>query len=111
MNIPDGISPAAMASKYGFSERRVREKARELGACRILGKAMTLLPEDVHTILEALKCPRLPSISVTGSGTIAAPSPRGDYAALRASRKPKKTLRRERLPSSKTDSGNVITMV
>jgi hypothetical protein len=57
LSLPDGISPKEFADRYDWSERRVRAKARELGACRILGNRMILLPEDVTTILEATRCP------------------------------------------------------
>jgi hypothetical protein len=58
MSLPQAISPADFARAYGWSERRVREKARELGACRIFGNRMVLLPQDVTALLEAAKpCP------------------------------------------------------
>jgi hypothetical protein len=107
MNLPDGITPAQFASRYGWSERRVRDKARELGACRILGNRMVLLPDDVQAILEATKCPS----SSTGAvkfGTTAARLPGGTYADLVKQRT--KTSRRERPPKSSPTSGNVISM-
>ncbi|WP_149738460.1 hypothetical protein [Rhizobium sp. RU20A] len=56
----DAISPAvavAMLQGQGIkiSERTLRERARELGACRVIGKAMFLLPVDIEAILEASK--------------------------------------------------------
>lgn len=51
--LPDHVTPADLAGHIGVSERELRRLARELGACRIFGKAMILLPEDVETILEA----------------------------------------------------------
>jgi integrase len=58
MSLPDAVyTPAEVADRLGWSERRVRDKARELGACRILGNRMVLLPQDVDVLLEATKCP------------------------------------------------------
>ena len=56
-----GMTPAQvvadLASKgHKVSERSLRAKARELGACRIFGKAMILLPEHVDLIFGAPKC-------------------------------------------------------
>src|SRR6478752_5411718 len=98
MSLPEGITPAEFARRYGWSERRVRDKARELGACRILGNRMILLPQDVASILEATKCPS----SYTGaarSGTTAGRLPEGDYEALVRQRT--KPLRRDRPPRSR----------
>lgn len=54
------MTPAAAVAKLHaagiqVSERTLRERARTLGACRIIGKAMFLLPADIDTILEASK--------------------------------------------------------
>lgn len=69
-------TPEEFAKLRGFSPRRVRQLARELGACRILGNKMSLEDEDVRTLLEALKpCP-LPSSGAARSGIIGAPSAR-----------------------------------
>ena len=71
--LPEITTPAELAERMGWSERHVRDKARELGACRILGNRMALLPEDVKTILEATKCPSsYTSAATTRSGTTAA---------------------------------------
>ena len=110
MNLPDGITPAEFASRYGWSERRVRDKARELGACRILGNRMVLLPDDVNSILEATRpCPSK-SIDVREALSTATEGrlPDVDSAALLAqlTRKPLKKLQ----PRSRTSSGNVVSM-
>ena len=42
--------PGDVATQFGISERALRRKARELGACRIIGRKMLLLDEDVQTI-------------------------------------------------------------
>src|ERR1700744_1145708 len=99
MNLPEAITPDQLADKYGWSERAVRNTARRLGACLIMGKSMTLLPKHVQKIMEAIECPSS-STSEVGSGITAAPLPKGDYAALQASRRNKKTSRGARLPRS-----------
>ena len=54
--VPDGaITPAEFAASLGCSERLVRERARAIGACRIFGKKMYLMPEDVAALWEASK--------------------------------------------------------
>jgi hypothetical protein len=55
MEFPEVISPAELAKRLGWSERRIRTLARELGACRILGNRMALTKEDVDVILEATR--------------------------------------------------------
>lgn len=58
MTLPETTTPEALADHMGWSERRVRDLARRLGACRILGNRMILLGEDVAAIMEAAKpCP------------------------------------------------------
>ncbi|MCA1403677.1 hypothetical protein I6F26_03540 [Ensifer sp. IC3342] len=54
------MTPASAVAKLRaagihVSERTLRERARALGACRIIGKVMFLLPADIDTILEAAK--------------------------------------------------------
>lgn len=49
------ITPEALASDTGWSVRRVRKVARDLGACRVMGNRMVLLPCDVVLILKAAK--------------------------------------------------------
>lgn len=108
MTLPQAITPAQFAHHYGWSERRVRDKARELGACRIMGNRMVLLPEDVQALLEATKCPS-PSTGAAKSGTIVGRLPDGDYEDLVKLRT--KPQRREKPPRSKAASGKVISMV
>jgi hypothetical protein len=55
MEFPEVISPAELAKRLGWSERRIRVLARELGACRILGNRMALTKEGVDAILEATR--------------------------------------------------------
>lgn len=81
LTLPEVTTPDALAKQLGWSERRVRDKARELGACRILGNRMILLPEDVTAILEATRpCPSK-STSEERRGTTVARLPDGDDEA------------------------------
>src|SRR5216684_2949283 len=107
MTLPEITTPEALAQHIGWSERRVRDLARRLGACRILGNRMALTKDDVHTILEATKCPSSSTLAAK-SGTIAARLPAIGYADLVKQRT--KPLRRVRLPRSKPASGNVVSM-
>lgn len=108
MSLPTAYRPEDVAEQLGWSPRRVRAKARELGACRILGNKMILLPEDVQTILEDTKCPSS-STAAAKSGTSVGQLPVGGYEALRKLRT--KPSRRERPPKLKPENGNVISMV
>ncbi|MUZ72936.1 hypothetical protein GOZ90_09600 [Agrobacterium vitis] len=51
--LPQVFTPEDVAKKFGWSPRKLRAKAREIGACRILGNRMVLLEADVAQILEA----------------------------------------------------------
>lgn len=51
----DFITPQQLAEQTGWSLRRLKMKAREIGACRILGNRIVLTPEDVEAILEACR--------------------------------------------------------
>src|SRR4029077_7157851 len=108
----DAVTPAQLAAALGWSERRVRDKARELGACRILGNRMVFLPQDVDTIMEATKCPSSSSSGKRAmegiSGTTAARLPAIDYEGRRAQRTARS--RRELRPRSKTDTTKVISI-
>jgi hypothetical protein len=101
------ITPERLAKQMGWGAKRVRRLAKKLGACRILGNRMALLPEDVQTILEATKCPSS-SIAAKEFGTTGGRLPETDYEARRAQRTAKS--RRELRPRSKTEPTNVISM-
>src|SRR6476659_6202340 len=96
--LPETTTPKALAKQMGWSERRVRDLARRLGACRVLGNRMTLTKDDVDAILEATKCPSS-STGAARTGTSAARLPAGDYEALVKQRT--KPSRSARLPRSK----------
>lgn len=108
------MTPEAFAKEWGFSPRRVRQLARQLGACRILGNAMRLSDDDVRAILEALK--PCPSPSIDGraekSGITAGRSGHQvfdigyeDLVALRTRQTPKGSS-----PRKRRGSGNVVSM-
>jgi hypothetical protein len=78
LKLSEALTPhaavAILQSKgIAVSERTLREKARKLGACRIIGKAMFLMPADIEAIIEAAK----PKAKIS-LGAL----PEGDYAAL-----------------------------
>ena len=110
MALPKIITPEALAKHVGWSVRRVRKLARDLGACRIFGNRMVLLPEDVTAILEASKpCPtRSTSAPAVKTGITGGPLPNGDFEALQKQRARK--LPTELPPQKKLGSGKVISM-
>src|SRR5580765_1507763 len=97
MTLPEITTPAELAKRMGWSERHVRDLARRLGACRVLGNRMVLLPEDVSAILEATKSCPSKSIDVREalSGVTGARLPDVDAEDLLAhlTKKPRKELR------------------
>lgn len=104
------VSPEAFAKEMGWPVKRVRRLARHLGACRILGRSMTLMPEDVQRILEHTQpCPS-PSIAAPEalSGTTAGQLPDIDAAGLLAHLTRKKP--RELHPRSKPTSATVVAL-
>ena len=106
--LQDFVTPDVFAAHYGFSERTVREQARALGACALLGNRMILLPDHCAMILEAAKpCPS-PSTVAAKSGTTGVPLPEGSYAALQAQRT--KALPNGSKPRSKAKRGVVVSM-
>jgi hypothetical protein len=109
MNIyPDYLTPEQLADHLGWSARELRRKARELGACRILGNAMILTPKDVDDILEATRpCPSQSTSEATSIIT-AAQSEDDDYAALLASRTKKKHS--DTPSTSKQESVTVVSL-
>lgn len=103
-------TPEELAESAGWSPRRVREIARGLGACRIMGNRMVLTDEDVAAILEASRpCPSKSTVEaksgITGAQLLPAD---GGYEALQKLRK--RTERSNSSPASKRESGKVITM-
>ncbi|MBZ0124101.1 MAG: hypothetical protein K8F31_09475 [Roseovarius sp.] len=104
----DFTTPAKLAEHFDVSERTVRRRARELGACRIIGKDMILLPEDVETILEASKPCQSKSTSAATSGTTEAQLPEGDFEALRKRLTGKS--RNASRTTSNTGRGSVVSM-
>jgi hypothetical protein len=78
--LDEAISPAVAVAKLQaagiqISERTLRERARALGACRVLGKAMFLMPSDLDIIVNAAKpepapCQTSSSDKVATTGTM-----------------------------------------
>jgi AraC-like DNA-binding protein len=105
--LPATVTPKALADQLGWSEKRVRRLAKRLGACRILGNRMILLPQDIETLMEATKCPSS-STAAKPSGTIAEPLMAVSYEDRLAQRTAKS--RRNLQPRSKPETGNVVSM-
>lgn len=86
MVLPAYTTPTELAAHLGVNERTLRAKAREVGACRIIGNKMFHTDGDVNLLLEAMRpCPS----NYTGaakSGITGAPLPAGSYETLRAQR-------------------------
>src|SRR3972149_5759485 len=106
--LPDHTTPDELAREMGLSPRRVRAMARDLGACRIFGNRVVLLPEDVTAIMEASRPCHSRSTSAAKSGITGGPLPDGSYEALQRLRARK--LPSELPPTSKGSSGKVISM-
>jgi hypothetical protein len=67
-----GRSPADWCAEFAakglpMSERTLRAKARELGACHVLGKAMIITPDQIDRILEDTCSPRISEAKPGGS--------------------------------------------
>jgi hypothetical protein len=59
-SVTEYMTPEQFAQHFGWSARKVREIARGLGACRIIGNRMVLIQKDIDAILEASRpCPSL----------------------------------------------------
>lgn len=68
--LPEKTTPEELARSLGWSERRVREMARGLGACRVLGNRMIFLNQDVAAIRAAIDENRLPPTNVRDVGAV-----------------------------------------
>ena len=108
MKLPEHTTPDELAEHLGVSKRTLREKARELGTYRVLGKNMILLDEDVSALLEALKPCHSNSASADQSGTCPAPLPvaASDRVLARLTDKSRKGSGQ----TSKARRGEVVSM-
>ena len=92
-----------------ISERTLRERARALGACRVLGNAMILLPEHIDQIFEEPECRSKSTLEATSGGLkddllIAVSTSERALARLtKLSRKPQSGV-------SKPRRGNVVSL-
>ena len=107
------ITPEDLAKQMpGWGAKTVRRLAKKLGACRILGNRMVLLPEDVQTILKATQpCPSESSSErpqTDSSGTIVDQLTGVDYEARLAQRTEKQ--RRKLQPRLKPANTKVISL-
>ena len=107
---PEQVVAAFKAKGIEVSERKLRERARKLGACRILGKTMILLPEHVDLIIaEHDKWPSKNTSEATSTGgaddllTMATTTEEVLEHLTRISRTPRSGL-------SKRKPGNVLSL-
>jgi len=107
------ITPEAFAKDMGWGAKRVRQLAKKLGACCILGNRMVLLPRHLEIITKATEpCPSSSSNDTSGTaalfGTTGEMLPATTYAERLAQRTRK--TRRELHPRSSTNASTVISM-
>ena len=107
MSLPDLYQPEDVAERLGIAERRVRERARVLGTCLIMGNRMKLTEEDVIAIMESFRC-RSRSKRGAKSTTTAGRLPDKGYAGLLALRAEKSQSKSP--TAKKPEPGNVISM-
>lgn len=73
MTLPQSFTPEQVAAHFGWSPRKLREIARSIGACTVIGNKMTLTEIHVNEILEANRW-RSSSPSEAATGKSRAPS-------------------------------------
>jgi hypothetical protein len=114
MSAPEIHTPAdvkAMFAAKGLnvSERSIRERARQTGYCRVQGKALFFLDEDIALLLEAMRPepkPCLTSTSAAPSGTTRLPSKGSAFAQVRA----RLTKSSPQTQPSSTRAGTVVPL-
>ena len=52
---PAAVVAVLLARGITLSERTLREHAKRIGACRVIGKTLFFMPSDIAKILEAAK--------------------------------------------------------
>ena len=70
MILPEVTTPADLAKQLGWSERRVRDFARRIGACRIMANRMILLDQDVAAIKAVIEEGTEPAEQVRDVGAV-----------------------------------------
>ncbi len=106
--LPAFVTPEDVAAHFGASARTIRETARRLGACVIIGKRMVLLPEHVERLVkEATPCPSDLSAG-PASGIFPELSPAAAFDAVRA--RQTKASPSGSKPKRKPTSGHVVSM-
>ena len=107
MTLPAIYKPNEVADRLGIAERRVRERARELGTCLIMGNRMALTEDDVLALMESFRC-RSKSKRGAKSTTTRGQLPAKGYAGLLELRAKKSHSKLQ--PERKPELGNVICM-
>lgn len=112
--IAEGKTPAQWVAELAgagveISERTLRERARAMGACRVLGNAMILLPEHIDQIFEEPECRSKSTLEGTSGGLkddlliAVSTSERALERLTKLSRKPQSA-------ASKARPGNVVSL-
>ena len=97
------------ARGLSVSERTLRERARQLGACRLLGNAMILLPEHIDRIFEEPACRSSHTSEAAHGGSVDTLLMAADMSDRALERLTRNSQRR---PSakSKQQRGNVVSL-
>jgi hypothetical protein len=53
--LPSVFTPEQVAAHFGWSPRLLRQKVREIGACRIMGNRMVMTEADIALLLDATR--------------------------------------------------------
>lgn len=109
IHTPADVRAMLAAKGLTVSERSIRERARQTGYCRVQGKALFFLDEDIALLLEAMRPepkPCLTSTSAAPSGTTRLPSKGSGFAQVRA----RLTKSSPPTPPSSTKTANVVPL-
>jgi hypothetical protein len=104
------ITPKELALEWSCSQRRIRKRARELGACRVIGKTMFLTEDDINLLLEdARPCPS-DSIETVDTGGSEAPLMAADITAAREELSKIRSKQSKSKRGSRRGSMNVVSL-
>lgn len=102
---PDEARDMLARKGIAISTRTLKERARKIGACRVLGNCVFFLPEHLDRIFEEPK-PCRDSTSATEHGGTPSPLPGSDAGDLRK----RLTRNSPRISRQKKNGGNVTQL-
>jgi hypothetical protein len=114
--LDSGRSPADWLDVFAakglpISERTLRAKARKLGACHVIGKAMIITPGQIDRILEDSLCPSNPIQEAQHGGREARSNITGDPSPATSAKALAHLQRMARKTGSRTGKrGNVVAI-